>query len=200
MTASEKNDQPAKAVAVDENAVPKRWFVVQTYSGFENKAKKSLEDKIKMEALHDLFGEIMIPMEQVVEMRDGQKRQTKRKLLPSYVLVQMVMNDRTKHLVKNTPKVMGFLGAHGNDDPPPLSENQVRQFTNQLSDGALKPKPKVQYDVGDTVRVIDGPFANFNGNVEEVNAEKGRVKVLVSIFGRSTPLDLDFMQIEKTSG
>jgi transcription termination/antitermination protein NusG len=200
MTASEKNDQPLKAAAPDENAVPKRWFVVQTYSGFENKAKKSLEDKIKMEGLHDLFGEIMIPMEQVVEMRDGQKRQTKRKLLPSYVLVQMVMNDRTKHLVKNTPKVMGFLGAHGNDDPPPLSENQVRQFTNQLSDGALKPKPKVQYDVGDTVRVIDGPFANFNGNVEEVNAEKGRVKVLVSIFGRSTPLDLDFMQIEKTSG
>jgi transcription termination/antitermination protein NusG len=199
--ASTGSESEAKVpVAVDSDAPPKRWFVVQTYSGFENKAKKGLEDKIKMESLQDLFGEIMIPMEQVVEMRDGQKRQTKRKLLPSYVLVQMVMNDRTKHLVKNTPKVMGFLGAHGNDDPPPLSENQVRQFTNQLSEGAMKPKPKVQYDVGDTVRVVDGPFANFNGSVEEVNAEKGRVKVLVSIFGRSTPVDLDFMQIEKTSG
>ena len=178
----------------------KRWYVVHTYSGFENKAKKSLEDKIKMDGLGGEFGEILIPMEQVVEMRDGQKRQTRRKLLPSYILVQMVMSDRTKTVVKNTPKVTGFLGAQGNDDPPPLSEREVQGLTTQLSEGALKPKPKVQYDNGDTVRVIDGPFANFNGTIEEVNNEKGRVKVLVSIFGRSTPVDLDFMQIEKTTG
>ncbi len=180
--------------------VAKRWYVVHTYSGFENKAKKSLEDKIKMDGLGDEFGDILIPMEQVVEMRDGQKRQTRRKLLPSYILVQMVMSDRTKTVVKNTPKVTGFLGAQGNDDPPPLSEREVQRLTTQLSEGALKPKPKVQYDNGDTVRVIDGPFANFNGTIEEVNNEKGRVKVLVSIFGRSTPVDLDFMQIEKTTG
>ncbi len=178
----------------------KRWYVVHTYSGFENKAKKSLEDKIKMDGLAEEFGDILIPMEQVVEMRDGQKRQTRRKLLPSYILVQMVMSDRTKTVVKNTPKVTGFLGAQGNDDPPPLSEREVQRLTTQLSEGALKPKPKVQYDNGDTVRVIDGPFANFNGTIEEVNNEKGRVKVLVSIFGRSTPVDLDFMQIEKTTG
>jgi transcription termination/antitermination protein NusG len=183
-----------------EEPVEKRWFVVHTYSGFENKAKKSLEDKVKMEGLSELFGDIMIPMEQVVEMRDGQKRQTRRKLYPSYILVQMVMNDRTKHLVKNTPKVTGFLGAQGNDDPPPLTEKEVLRMTTQLSEGALKPKPRVHYDTGDTVRVIDGPFANFNGSIEEVNTEKGRVKVLVSIFGRSTPVDLDFMQIEKTTG
>jgi transcription termination/antitermination protein NusG len=181
-------------------ALEKKWFVVHTYSGFENKAKKSLEDKIKLEGLAELFGDILIPMEQVVEMRDGQKRQTRRKLYPSYILVQMVMNDRTKHLVKNTPKVTGFLGAQGNDDPPPLTDKEVVRMTTQLSEGALKPKPRVQYDTGDTVRVIDGPFANFNGSIEEVNAEKGRVKVLVSIFGRSTPVDLDFMQIEKTTG
>ena len=153
-----------------------------------------------MDGLGDEFGDILIPMEQVVEMRDGQKRQTRRKLLPSYILVQMVMSDRTKTVVKNTPKVTGFLGAQGNDDPPPLSEREVQRLTTQLSEGALKPKPKVQYDNGDTVRVIDGPFANFNGTIEEVNNEKGRVKVLVSIFGRSTPVDLDFMQIEKTTG
>lgn len=178
--------------------VEKKWYVVHTYSGFENKAKKSLEDKIKMEGLAELFGDIKIPMESVVEMRDGQKRQTRRKLLPSYILVEMVMNDRTKHLVKNTPKVTGFLGAHGNDDPPPLSQREVERMIS--TEGAMKPKPRVQYDTGDTVRVIDGPFANFNGTIEEVNAEKGRVKVLVSIFGRSTPVDLDFMQIEKTTG
>jgi transcriptional antiterminator NusG len=175
-----------------------RWYVVHTYSGFENKAKKSLEDKIKLEGLGDQFGEILIPMEQVVEMVKGEKKTSKRKFFPGYILVQMLMNDRTWHLVKNTPKVTGFVGAAANEQPPPISDAEVTRLTTQISEGTLKPKPRVQFDDGDTVRVIDGPFANFNGTVEEVNPEKGRVKVLVSIFGRATPVELDFMQVEKT--
>ncbi|MBX7114495.1 MAG: transcription termination/antitermination protein NusG [Myxococcaceae bacterium] len=178
----------------------KKWYVVHTYSGFENKAKKSLEDKIKLESLQDQFGEILIPMEQVVEMVKGEKKTSKRKFFPGYILVQMQMNDRTWHLVKNTPKVTGFVGAAHNEQPPPISNAEVQRLTTQISEGTLKPKPRVQYDEGDAVRVIDGPFANFNGTIEEVNPEKGRVKVLVSIFGRSTPVELDFMQVEKTGG
>ncbi len=179
-----------------------KWYVVHTYSGFENKAKKSLEDKIKLEGLADQFGEILIPMEQVVEMVKGEKKTSKRKFFPGYILVQMAMNDRTWHLVKNTPKVTGFVGAAANEQPPPISNAEVQRLTTQISEGtaALKPKPRVQFEEGDTVRVIDGPFANFNGTVEEVNPEKGRVKVLVSIFGRATPVELDFMQVEKTGG
>jgi len=184
---------------VQSNA-DKRWYVVHTYSGFENKAKKSLEDRIRLEGLSEEFGEILIPMEQVVEMRGGEKKTTRRKFFPGYILVQMAMNDRTFHLVKNTPKVTGFVGAAHNEQPPPISEAEVQRLTTQLSEGTLKPKPRVQYEEGDTVRVIDGPFANFNGTIEEVNPEKGRVKVLVSIFGRSTPVELDFMQVEKTAG
>ena len=176
----------------------KKWYVVHTYSGFENKAKKSLEDKIKLESLQDQFGEILIPMEQVVEMVKGEKKTSKRKFFPGYILVQMLMNDRTWHLVKNTPKVTGFVGAAANEQPPPISDAEVTRLTTQISEGTLKPKPRVQFSDGDTVRVIDGPFANFNGTVEEVNPEKGRVKVLVSIFGRATPVELDFMQVEKT--
>ncbi len=183
----------------EENS-DKKWFAVHTYSNFENKAKKSLEDKIKVEGLQEFFGEILVPTEQVVEMRDGQKRTTKRKTMPGYLFVNMAMNTRTKSLVKNTPKVTGFLGQVGQEDPPPLREAEVQRLTSQVSEGTLKPRPKVQFDEGDTVRVIDGPFANFNGSVEEVNPEKGRVKVLVSIFGRSTPVELDFMQVEKTAG
>ncbi len=192
------------------DAADMKWFVVNTYSGFENKAKKSLEDRIKLEAekeakegravampIKECFGQILVPTEQVVEMRDGQKRTTKRKTMPGYIFVQMVMNPRAKSLVKNTPKVTGFLGADGQDDPPPLREKDVAQITSQTAEGGLRAKPRVQYENGDTVRVIDGPFANFNGTIEEVNPEKGRVRVLVSIFGRSTPVELDFMQIEK---
>ena len=184
------------AAAADE--LKMRWYVVHTYSGYENKAKKSLEDKIRLENLADQFGEILIPMEQVVEMVKGEKKTSKRKFFPGYILVQMYMNDRTWHLVKNTPKVTGFVGAAHNEQPPPISDVEVQRLTTQLSEGTLKPKPRVQFDEGDTVRVIDGPFANFNGTVEEVNPEKGRVKVLVSIFGRATPVELDFMQVEKT--
>jgi transcriptional antiterminator NusG len=186
--ASEKESKP----------VGKRWYVVHTYSGFENKAKKSLEDKIRLEGLAEFFGEILIPMEHVVEMVKGEKKTTKKKMMPGYMLVHMEMNDRTWHLVKNTPKVTGFVGGAPNQQPPPMSDVEVQRLTTQISEGSLKPKPKVQFEDGDTVRVIDGPFANFNGTVEEVNPDKGRLKVLVSIFGRATPVDLDFMQVEKT--
>lgn len=140
----------------------------------------------------------MIPMEQVVEMVKGEKKTSKRKFFPGYILVQMEMNDRTWHLVKNTPKVTGFVGAAANQQPPPITDKEVERLTVQISEGTLKPKPKVHFDDGDNVRVIDGPFSNFNGTVEEVNADKGRLKVLVSIFGRATPVELDFMQVEKT--
>lgn len=179
--------------------VAKKWYVVHTYSGFENKAKKSLEERIKLDGLQEEFGEILVPTEQVVEMRDGQRRTTTRKTMPGYMLVQMAMNPRTKSLVKNTPKVTGFLGAQDPADPPPLRPHEVDRLTTQISEGTARPKARIHFDEGDTVRVIDGPFANFNGTVEEVNPEKGRVKVLVSIFGRSTPVDLDFMQVERTS-
>ena len=187
---------PTKSMSTPDTKM--RWYVVHTYSGFENKAKKSLEDKIRLEGLGDQFGEILIPMEQVIEMIKGEKKTSKRKFFPGYILVQMLMNDRTWHLVKNTPKVTGFVGAAANEQPPPISDAEVTRLTTQISEGTLKPKPRVQFSDGDTVRVIDGPFANFNGTVEEVNPEKGRVKVLVSIFGRATPVELDFMQVEKT--
>jgi transcriptional antiterminator NusG len=180
-------------------AEEKRWYVVHTYSGFENKAKKSLEEKVRMEGLTDQFGEILIPMELVVVRVMGEKNTSKRKFFPGYILVQMEMNDRTRHLVQNTPKVTGFVGATAKETPPAISDHEVQRLTAQISEGTLKPKPKVQFEDGDTVRVIDGPFSNFNGSVEEVNPEKGRVKVLVSIFGRATPVELDFMQVEKTS-
>lgn len=178
----------------------KKWYVVHTYSGYENKAKKTLEERIRREGLEESFGDILIPMEQVVEMVKGEKKTSKRKFFPGYILVQMEMNDRTRHLVQNTPKVTGFVGAgkHPQDVPPAVPEREVQRLTTQISEGSLKPKPKVQYEVADTVRVIDGPFANFNGSVEEVNPDKGRLKVLVSIFGRATPVELDFMQVEKT--
>ena len=175
---------------------PKKWYVVHTYSGFENKAKKSLEERIKQYHLELSFGEILIPMENVVEMVKGEKRSSRRKFFPGYILVQMNLNDQSWHLVKNTPKITGFVGNATN--PPSVSEAEIARLTTQLSEGALKPKPKVEFEEGDNVRVVDGPFSNFNGTVEEVNPDKGRVRVLVSIFGRATPVELDFMQVEKT--
>ena len=183
--------------------VNKKWYVVHTYSGFENKAKKSLEERIKQHHLEHLFGDILIPMENVVEMVKGEKRASKRKFFPGYILCQMVVADpndlqsqQAMHLVKNTPKITGFVGDA--QKPPAVSEAEIARLTTQLSEGALKPKPKVEFEEGDNVRVVDGPFSNFNGTVEEVNPDKGRVRVLVSIFGRATPVELDFMQVEKT--
>jgi len=175
----------------------KKWYVVHTYSGFENKAKKALEERVKLESLEDQFGDIMIPMENVVEMVKGEKRTSKRKFFPGYILVQMEMNDRTKHLVKNTPKVTGFLGGDPLN-PSPVPENEVTRITTQVKEGTAAPKAKVQFAEGDAVRVVDGPFSNFNGIIEEVQADKQKVRVQISIFGRATPVTLDFMQVEKT--
>ncbi len=177
----------------------KRWYVVHTYSGFENKVKKSLEERIRQHDLQERFGEILIPMEVVQEMVKGEKKTSKRKFFPGYILVNMEMNLATWHLVKGTPKVTGFVGnARTPDQVPAVSEIEVQRLTTQISEGSLKPKPKVQFEEGDQVRVIDGPFSNFNGTVEEVKPEKGKLRVLVSIFGRATPVELDFMQVEKT--
>jgi transcriptional antiterminator NusG len=193
------------AATAEKLPMAKKWYVVQTYSGFENKARKSLEERIRIAGLQESFGEILIPMEQVVEMVKGEKRTSKRKFFPGYILVQMEMSNESRHLVENTPKVTGFVGAQKADaktkelpPPPSVSDQEVSRLTSQISEGTLKPKPKVQFEQGDQVRVTDGPFSNFNGTVEEVNPDKGRLRVLVSIFGRATPVELDFMQVEKT--
>jgi transcriptional antiterminator NusG len=194
-----KREQTSDVAATREKGMAKKWYVVHTYSGFENKVKKSLEERVKQEGLQDQFGETLIPTEQVVEMVKGEKKTSKRKVFPGYILVNMEMTDATWHLVKGTPKVTGFVGsAKSPRDVPAIPDNEVLRLTAQLSEGAVKPKPKVQYEDGDQVRVIDGPFANFNGTVEEVKPDKGKVRVLVSIFGRATPVELDFMQVEKT--
>jgi transcriptional antiterminator NusG len=182
-----------------ETLMAKKWYVVHTYSGFENKVKKSLEERIRQQALDESFGEILIPMEVVQEMVKGEKKTSKRKFFPGYILVNMEMTLGTWHLVKGTPKVTGFVGnAKTPEQVPAVSDIEVNRLTAQISEGSLKPKPKVQFEEGDSVRVIDGPFSNFNGTVEEVKPDKGKVRVLVSIFGRATPVELDFMQVEKT--
>ena len=173
-----------------------RWYVVHTYSGFENRAKKSLEERIRQNSMEDKFGEILIPTENVVELaKGGQKKTTKRKFFPGYMLVQMELTDDSWHLVKATPKITGFVGNAV--QPPAIPENEVHRLTRQIDEGTLKPKPRVRFEDGENVRVVDGPFANFNGVVDAVNADKGKVRVLVSIFGRSTPVELDFVQVEK---
>jgi len=173
-----------------------KWYVVHAYSGFEAKVKKSLEEHINLAGMEDKFGQILVPTEEVVEMRDGNKRRSERKFFPGYVLVQMDMDDETWHLVKNVPKVMGFIGGT-KDRPAPISEKEAESILNSVQEGAEKPKPKVLYEPGEVVRVTDGPFNDFNGVVEEVDYEKSRLKVAVLIFGRSTPVDLEFSQVEK---
>ncbi len=173
-----------------------KWYVIHTYSGYENRAKKSLEERIKQYNLDKFFGEVLIPTENVMELgKGGQKKTTKRKFFPGYMLVQMDLTDETWHLVKATPKITGFVGSA--TKPPSIPEVEVRRLTRQIDEGTLKPKPRVQFEDGENVRVVDGPFQNFNGVVDAVNAEKGRVRVLVSIFGRSTPVELEFVQVEK---
>ena len=171
------------------------WYVVHTYSGYEQKAKAALEERVKSLGMEEFFGEILVPTESVVEMVRGVKRTTTRKFFPGYVLVQMELNNRTWHVVKNTPKITGFVGHSKN--PMPIPEVEVTRITNQMSEGAAKPKPKIDFEKGESVRVVDGPFSNFNGVVEEVRPEKGKIRVLVSIFGRSTPVELDYGQVEK---
>ncbi|MDM8564458.1 transcription termination/antitermination protein NusG [Candidatus Halobeggiatoa sp. HSG11] len=180
-----------------------RWYVVHTYSNFERRVKSSLEERVRLSSLSHCFGEILVPIEEVVEMRDGVKRKSERKLYPGYVLVQMDMNDEAWHLVKNVPKVMGFIGGgerKGKDKfvpPTPISDKEAEAILQHIQDGSQKPRPKVLFEVGEVVRVIDGPFNDFNGVVEEANYEKNRLRVAVRIFGRSTPVELEFGQVEK---
>ena len=173
-----------------------RWYVVQAFSGYENKVKNSLQERIELAGLQDSFGEVLVPTEEVVEMRAGQKRKSERKFFPGYVLVEMDMNEETWQVVRNTPRVMGFIGGTS-DRPAPISKKEADAILNRLEDGNDKPKPKVLFEAGEMVRVTDGPFADFNGVVESVNYEKSRLQVSVSIFGRSTPVELEFSQVEK---
>jgi transcriptional antiterminator NusG len=173
-----------------------QWYVVHAYSGFENQVKRTLQERITRSGMQDKFGEILVPTEEVVEMRDGAKRKSERKFFPGYVLVQMEMNDDTWHLVKDAPKVMGFIGGTS-DRPAPISQREADSILQRVQEGADKPKPKVLFEVGEVVRVIDGPFNDFNGVVEQVNYEKSKVRVAVQILGRSTPVELDFGQVEK---
>ncbi len=179
------------------NEVPSamKWYVVHTYSGFENKVKQGLRDKANQMGKGDLLGEILIPSENVVEMVQGEKKTSTRKFFPGYVLVQMVLNDEMWHVVKNTPKVTGFVG--NKQKPIAVPEHEVKRLTKQISEGTLNPKLKMTFDKGDSVRVIEGPFQNFNGFVDEVKPDKGKLTVLVSIFGRATPVELDYAQVEK---
>ena len=180
---------------VEEGSRELKWYVVNAYSGFELKAKQALEERIRLNNMSDLFGEIRVPQETVVEMVKGQKKTSTRKFFPGYILVQMVLNQDTWHLVKETPKVSGFVGDA--TDPMPLSEDEVGRITAQVEEGAASPRSKMSFEQGETVKVIDGPFSDFTGTIEEVRPEKGKVRVLISIFGRATPVELDFMQIER---
>ncbi len=173
-----------------------RWYVVHAYSGFENHVVRSLKDRIARSSLQDKFGEILVPTEEVIEMRAGQKRKSDRKFFPGYVLVQMEMIDDTWHLVKEVPKVMGFVGG-SSDKPAPITDREAEKILQRVQDGVEKPRPKVLFEAGEVVRVTEGPFADFNGVVEEVNYEKNRLRVAVLIFGRSTPVELEFSQVEK---
>lgn len=175
----------------------KKWYVVHTYSGFEDKAKKALEERIKLNNLDEKFGEILIPSEDVVELVRGKKRTASKKFFPSYILVQMELDDETWHLVKGTSRITGFVGSSHN--PPSIPDEEVERITNQISEGTLKPKHKLDFEKGEPIRVIDGPFSNFNGIVDDVKPEKGKLRVLVSIFGRSTAVELDYMQVEKVT-
>lgn len=171
-----------------------KWYVVHTYSGFENKAREALLERIQRMGMQDKFGEVLIPAEEVVELVKGKRRVSKRKFFPGYILVKMALTEETWHLVKNTPKITGFVG--GTTNPPSISEEEALRLTQMVAAESV-PKPKESFERGEAVRVVDGPFTGFNGLVDEVKPEKGKVKVLVSIFGRQTPLELDFVQVEK---
>ncbi len=173
-----------------------QWYVVHAYSGFEHQVKRSLAERIERYDMQDNFGEILVPVEEVVEMREGQKRRSERKFFPGYVLVKMEMSDDTWHLVKDCPKVLGFIGG-SSDKPAPITEKEAQNILQRMQEGVDAPKPKVLFEPGEVVRVTDGPFNDFNGVVEEVNYEKSRMLVAVQIFGRSTPVELEFGQVEK---
>ncbi|MFZ1110624.1 MAG: transcription termination/antitermination protein NusG [Rhodomicrobium sp.] len=173
----------------------KRWYIVHAYSNFEKKVADAIRERAMAAGLGDHFEEIVVPMEEVVEVRRGRKVATERKFFPGYVLVKMDMNDRAFLLIKNTPKVTGFLGA--DNKPQPISELEAQRILNQVKEGVDRPKPSISFEIGEQVRVADGPFASFNGHVEEVDEERARLKVAVSIFGRATPVELEYGQVEK---
>jgi transcriptional antiterminator NusG len=173
----------------------KNWYIVHTYSGFEKKVAESLQQRVQAYGLQDEIGEVLIPTEDVVEMRGGKKVVSSKRFFPGYILVEMNMTDNAWHVVKNTPKVTGFVGAGAK--PTPLTKDEVEQILTQVRTAAEKPKPKYTFDKGDQVRINEGPFAGFNGMVDEVNSDKNTLKVMVTIFGRSTPVELDFLQVEK---
>jgi transcriptional antiterminator NusG len=174
----------------------KRWYVVHAYSGFEKSVQRGLLERITRGGMQDFFGDILVPVEEVIEMKGGQKAISERKFFPGYVLVQMEMNDDTWHLVKNTPRVTGFVGGTALK-PTPITDKEVADIMQQMQDGVEKPKPKVLFENGEMVRVKEGPFTDFNGTVEDVNYEKSKMRVSVTIFGRATPVELDFSQVEK---
>jgi transcriptional antiterminator NusG len=173
-----------------------QWYVVHAYSNFEHKVKSSLIERVRRAGLQDRFGEILVPTEEVVEMREGQRRKSERKFFPGYVLVQMEMDDETWHLVKEVPKVLGFIGG-SSDRPAPISDKEAQAILNRVQEGVDKPRPKILFEPGEVVRVTEGPFNDFSGVVEQVNYEKSKVRVAVQILGRSTPVELDFSQVEK---
>lgn len=173
-----------------------RWYVVHAYSGYEKKVAAALKERVALYGMEDRFGEILVPTEEVVEIKGGQKRKSERKFFPGYVLVQMELDDETWHLVKETPRVMGFIGGKA-DKPAPITDREAEMILQRVHDSEDKPRPKTVFEAGEVVRVVDGPFNDFNGVVEEVNYEKSRLRVSVSIFGRSTPVELEFTQVEK---
>jgi len=179
-----------------EKGMSMRWYVVHAYSGYEKKVALAIQDRVQMHGLGDRFGEILVPTEEVVEMRAGQKRTSERMFFPGYVLVQMELDDDTWHLIKETPRVMGFIGGKA-DKPAPITDKEANLILQRVQDSEETPRPKTMFEPGEMVRVTDGPFNDFNGNVEEVNYEKSKLRVAVSIFGRSTPVELDFTQVEK---
>ena len=180
----------------DDKIVSKRWYVVHAYSGYEKFVAREIQERVKRDDLYDFFGEVIVPTEDVVEMRSGQKRKSTRKFFPGYVLVQMVLNDETWHFIKNVPRVLGFIGGTA-ETPAPITDKEVATILQRIEEGVNKPKPKVLFEPGEIVRVVDGPFADFSGVVEEMNYEKNKLRVAVLIFGRSTPVELEFSQVEK---
>jgi transcriptional antiterminator NusG len=176
-------------------AMPKQWYIIHTYSGHEAKAMRALLDRAKAMGKEDFFDEVLIPEETVVEMVKGEKRTSKRKYFPGYILVHMELTDETWHIVRGTPKITGFVG--GDKKPPPISDEEVARMTQQIKDGAAKPKPKILFDQGENVRVVTGPFANFSGFIDEVMPEKEKLRVMVHVFGRATPVVLDYTNVEK---